>query len=192
MPLKVIISGKEMFNPKTNQFFDSPNIEFTIEHSLAAIKKWESKWHIHFIGNQNKTPEQILDYIKCMTITPDVPDTAYQKLTKQNFKEIHDYMDDPMTATTFKKRKKKKNELVSGGFITNEIVYWWMTELNIPQEYQYWHINQLMTLIQVINIKHEEAEEKSKNKGKTKNSSVDIDERRRLNEERRKQHNSKG
>ena len=192
MPFKVIIQGKEMFNPRTNQFFDTPDIEFEIEHSLFAIRKWESKWHIHYIGNQNKTPEQILDYIKCMTITPNIEDSVYNKLTRQNLKDINDYMENPMTATTFKEKKNKKKEEKTSSFITNEIIYWWMTELNIPQEYQYWHINQLMTLIKVINIKHEEAEEKSKNKGKNKSNNVDVDARRRLNEARRNKYNSKG
>lgn len=180
-----------MFNPRTNQFFDAPDIEFEIEHSLFAIRKWESKWHVHFIGNDKKTPEQIFDYIKCMTITPNVPDSVYKKLTTANLKEIDRYMENPMTATTFKEKKNKKEEKMAG-FITSEIVYWWMTELNIPQEYQYWHINQLMTLIKVINIKHEEAEEKSKKKGKNRSNNVDVDARRRLNEARRNKYNSKG
>lgn len=180
-----------MFNPRTNQFFDTPDIEFEIEHSLFAIRKWESKWHVHFIGNDKKTPEQVFDYIKCMTITPNVPDSAYKKLTTENLKEIDKYMEDPMTATTFKEKKNKKEEKMAG-FITSEIIYWWMTELNIPQEYQYWHINQLMTLIKVINIKHEEAEERSKKKGKNRSNNVDVDARRRLNEARRNKYNSKG
>jgi len=193
---KVVIPGKEMFDSKTNRFYYTESMSFEIEHSLFAIKKWESKWHIHFIGNDKKTPEQMLDYVKCMTLTPNIPDDTYNKLTQQNIKDINEYMDDPMTATTFREKKSKKKERPSSNFISNEIVYWWMTELNIPQEYQYWHINQLMTLIKLINIKHEEAEEKSKKKGKKGQSSTlnkaDLDARSKLNEERKRKFNSHG
>lgn len=179
-----------MFDSKTNRFFNEQDIVFEIEHSLASISKWESKYHTFFINNKDKTGEQMLDYIKMMTTTPNIPDSTYMKLTKENIEDIVAYMNDSMTATTFRKEEKTERNTE---IITSEIIYYWMVELTIPFECQYWHINRLMTLIRVVSTKREEAEKKSKNKGKNKSMShADAARRANLNAARRKQYGSKG
>ena len=85
-----------------------------------------------------------------MTFSPSnkqINDEVYRHLSYDNLKAIEQYINDPMTATTINKRgqtKKSRQE------ITSELIYYWMTALNIPFECQRWHINRLMTLIRIF------------------------------------------
>lgn len=188
---KIVIPGRELYDPRTNQFITEDSTVIEIEPSLYALKKWESKWHIYFIGNDNLNEEQKMDYIRCITLTPDVPDSVWNRLTRDNIKEINEYINNPMTATTF--RKTLENEERSSELITNETIYWMMVELGIPQEYQYWHINQLLTLIKFISTKRKEQENKAKRKGKKAPfTTADYNRRKALNEARKKQFNTHG
>ena len=121
-----------------------------LEHSLVSISKWESKWHIPFLDGKDKTLEQIIDYVRCMTITQNVKPEVYNRLTEDNLKAINDYIENPMTATTF----SDINQRPSREIITSEIIYYWMVSFNIPFECQKWHLNKLLTLIKVCNIKN--------------------------------------
>ena len=56
-----------------------------------------------------------------------------------------------MTATKFSDTDKNHSREI----ITNEKIYYWMVELNIPFECQFWHINHLLTLIRVCQIKRQ-------------------------------------
>lgn len=154
--LIINIPATELFNANTNEFVEIKETNLQLEHSLMSVKKWEQKWHKPFI-NQNrldfKTDEELLDYIRCMTINT-VPKQVYSALTSKDIKAITDYIDNPMTATVF----SNKNLLGtgnSGEYITNETIYYWMIELNIPVEFQKWHLNSLMSLIRFINVKHQ-------------------------------------
>lgn len=150
-----------------------------LEHSLISISKWESKWHKPFLSSE-KTDEEFLDYIKCMTLTNNVPDAAYEQLTKENVDEIMKYVNDPMTATTFSKENKKTSREI----ITSEIIYSWMITLKIPVEFEKWHIRRLLTLIRVCEIKNSPPKKMSKKEIMSRNTA--------LNAARRKQFNSKG
>lgn len=151
-----------------------------LEHSLVSLSKWESKWCEPFISDKEKTNEQIIDYIKFMTITQNVPDEVYERINDEHVKDIMNYIDAPMTATTFGEDKEKKKKTINGEKITAEIIYYWMIALNIPSEYQKWHLNRLITLIRVISKKNEPPKKMS------------MDERRALNMARRKKHNTRG
>ncbi len=151
-----------------------------LEHSLVSLSKWESKWCEPFISDKEKTTEQIIDYVKHMTITQNVPDKVYERLDENHIKEIMQYIEAPMTATTFGEDKEKNKKTINGEKITAEIIYYWMIALNIPSEYQKWHLNKLITLIRVISKKNEPPKKMS------------MDERRALNAARRKKHNTRG
>ena len=86
-----------------------------------------------------------------MTITQNVDPAVYYAMSPKNIKDIRDYIDSPMTATTFSGSDNKPNKEI----ITSELIYYWMIALNIPFECQKWHLNRLLTLIKVCNIKNQ-------------------------------------
>ena len=154
MSIKIYIPEQEFYDEKNNTFIDIKAQTILMEHSLVSLHKWEQKWHIPFLGSY-KTPEQMKDYLKYMTITQNVDPLVYDLMPPVEIKKINDYIANPMTATTFSNiDKKKKNRDI----ITAEIIYYWMIKLGIPVEFQKWHLNSLMTLIEVISLK--EAPEK--------------------------------
>lgn len=151
--LKITIPGREWFDDSTCEFKTTKPCVLALEHSLVSISKWEQKWHKPFLssGFSQKTPEEWLDYIRCMTLTQNVDESVYLNITQENVEEITNYINDPMTATWFKSKPGEKRN--SREIITNEIIYYWMVELQIPVEFQKWHLNHLLTLIRVINEK---------------------------------------
>lgn len=175
--------------PAVNKAWDESKQEFVsmkeqtlqLEHSLVSLSKWESKWCKPFIGNENKTTEEIIDYIKCMTITQNVKPDVYNFLTKENIEQIEEYIDAPMTATTF---SDDSDGVGPREIITSELIYYWMMHLDIPFECQKWHFNRLLTLIRVCKVK---------NAPPKKMSQTDLANRNRaLNELRKKQLNTNG
>lgn len=147
--VNVPLSSNEYFNEETNTFEVGETFALRLEHSLVSASKWESIFEKPFLTSDEKTPEEILGYIKAMTLE-EVPEDIYEKLSVDNIKEINSYIDAKMTATWFKAQTSKRPKEI----ITTEIIYYWMVSLNIPFECQYWHLNRLMTFIQVINQKN--------------------------------------
>lgn len=178
----VEIPSKELWDEAKEEFSYTKSYSFVIEHSLISLSKWETKWNKPFLNPiEKKTYEETIDYIRCMTVTPNVPPEAYEAITDENIKQINKYIEAPMTATTF---SKEQNLPKSREMITSELIYYWMVALNIPFECQKWHLNRLFTLIKICNIK---------NSPKKKRSTKDLNEHyAKLNAERRKKHNSKG
>lgn len=159
--LTIVIPGRtEYWDENKNEFVYSDNKDVTLrlEHSLISISKWESKWCVPFMSSE-KTPEQILDYIKCMALN-QVDDSVYDRLTRQNIKEINDYIAAPMTATVVKEAPNHRR--TSNEFVTSELIYYWMIAYNIPVEFEKWHINRLIMLIRVCSAKNEPAKKMSK------------------------------
>ena len=151
--LTIYISGGEEYDEKTNEFVTTKSTKLVLEHSLISISKWESKWHKPFLNSEHRTMEELIDYIKCMTITQNVDPNVYNFLSDENITQIKNYLEDPMTATTFggDNIKKQENKGRKGRIITSELIYYWMISLQIPIEFEKWHINRLMTLIRVCN-----------------------------------------
>lgn len=149
--LHIEVDGGEFFNEKTQEFFQVKPQKLIMEHSLLSMSKWEATWKKPFLSNDNKTLEELYDYFRCMTITPNVSKYTYQCFSQENLKDIHDYIHDPMTAT-------KINQLNAGPrrsrVVTTELIYYWMTANNIPFECEKWHFNRLMMLIQVCGIEN--------------------------------------
>lgn len=153
--LKLTIKGEERWDP-VNEVFIPAMKEHTLqlEHSLLSISKWEAIYHKPFLST-NKDYEMIKSYTKCMTIN-NVPDEVYDYITPENINQITDYINDKMTATWFADRQgAHQNGRMNGEIITAEIVYYWMIQMNIPVEFQKWHLNRLLTLIRVISIKND-------------------------------------
>lgn len=149
--LEITIPKQEYFDENHCEFVYVPEQHLTLEHSLVSLSKWESKWHKPFLQDEPKTIEESLDYIRCMTINKNVNPLAYRGITPALLMQINDYIDAPMTATWFSKEQSKgsKSEV-----ITSELIYYWMIALQIPVEFEKWHLNRLITLIKVCNIKN--------------------------------------
>lgn len=179
--LTITIPAVELWDEQKAEFVNRKEQTLQLEHSLVSISKWESKWHKAFLSKVEKTEEEVMDYIKCMTITQNVSPDTYKYLTSENVKQINDYINDPMTATVFSEDKTSR---ASREIVTSEVIYYWMTALQIPPEYQKWHLNRLLTLIRVCNIKNAPPKKRSKRDIMSQNAA--------LNAARRKQLNSKG
>ena len=184
--LEITIPAREIFNEVTNEFVSFEGKTLRLEHSLLSLSKWESKWNKAFLGKEEKTPEETMDYIRCMTITQNVEPDVYKYLTKDNIKAVIDYIDAPMTATTFGDNKN----LDSGAkgrykeIVTAELIYYWMIAFNIPFECEKWHLNRLLTLVKVCNVKNTPPKKRKK--------SDLIRDRYSLNELRRQSLNTNG
>jgi len=179
--LQITIPAVELWDERKQEFVITKEQTLQLEHSLVSISKWESKWCKPFLSKQEKTFEEILDYIKCMTITQNVDPEVYNYLTNKNIEEINEYINAPMTATYF---SDEKNSKPSREQVTAELIYYWMIAFNIPFECQKWHLNRLLTLIKVCNIKNQPPKKRSKKEIMSRNAA--------LNAARRKQLNTKG
>lgn len=180
--LEITILGPESYDSDKEEFVREEYMTLSLEHSLVAISKWESKWEKPFLGEEPKTDEQTIDYIKAMTLTPNVPDEMYDHLSSDDYKKISSYIGAKMTATWFaedKSQTKTKKEVV-----TSEIIYYWMIQMTIPFEFENWHLNRLLTLIQVCNRKNQPDKKMSKADRMAKN--------RALNEARKAKYNTSG
>lgn len=167
--LKITIPGREQFKPDTQEFITTKEITITLEHSLISLSKWESKWHKPFLSRGSDiTTEELIDYIRCMTITPNVDPVVYYSLTQKEIDKINDYIADPMTATTFRNVDQKHSREI----ITSEIIYYWMIASGIPMECEKWHLSRLLTLIRVVNIKSQPPKKMSKKETAARNAAL--------------------
>lgn len=171
----------ELYDEVNNEFIYVKGQTLKLEHSLISISKWEEKWHQPFFSRDNKSAEQTLDYIKCMTITQNVKPEVYSYLSPENIDEIKKYIDDPRSATTFHDDGKKGS---SREIITSELIYYWMVSYRIPPEYQTWHINRLLNLIKICDVKNAPPKKMSRNQQYSRNAA--------LNKARRQKMNSRG
>lgn len=174
--LLLTIPPIEMFNEKTGEFVYSKETKISLEHSLVSLSKWESRWNKPFLSKDNKTLEETIDYIRCMTITQNVDPEVYFRLTDENINTINKYIESPMTATTFSDNGHSSREI-----ITSELIYYWMISLNIPMECQKWHLNRLLTLIRVCNIKNAPAKKMSRREIMNRNAALNAARRKKLN-----------
>ena len=179
--LQITIPQTELWDESKQEFVSLKEQTLQLEHSLVSLSKWESKWSKSFLSSREKTYEETIDYIKCMTLTPNVKPEVYRGLTKSNIEQINKYIEAPMTATSFVEDKRGTG---SRATITSELIYYWMIVLNIPFECQKWHLNRLLTLIRVCEIKSQPPKKMSNREIMNRNSS--------LNSARKKQLNTRG
>lgn len=179
--LTIVVPGVELFDEATQEFKTSEDFVLDLEHSLASLSKWESIYEKPFLGKDEKTESEVIGYVKCMTISTGVPSDLYVRLTSENLDEINTYINAKMTATWF---REEPNAPKSREIVTSELIYYWMTGLNIPFECENWHLNRLFTLIRVCSLKTNPGKKMSRNEIAARNHA--------LNEQRRAQFNTRG
>ena len=180
--LELVIPDVEYWDEQKEEFITKAGRIIQLEHSLVSISKWESKWRKAFLGKKEKTDEETIDYIKCMTLTPNVDSEVYSNLSSDNLAKVREYINAPMTATCLPEDKPSR---ASKETVTSELIYYWMIAQNIPVEFETWHINRLITLIKVCSLKNKP----TKKRGSAKDTARRYAE---MNAARRKQLNSKG
>lgn len=166
--LSIKVPASEKYDEARNLFIYTRDYTLQLEHSLVSISKWEAKWCKPFLSKNEKTEEEILDYIRCMTLTQNVPDDVYLALSSENIEAIKNYISAPMTATTF----SNVNTPPSREVLTAELIYYWMIYFNIPFECRKWHINTLLTLIRVCTIKNAPSKKMSTKELHARNTSL--------------------
>jgi hypothetical protein len=178
------VKQQEFFDEATQKFVEvgptqPTRVEF--EHSLVSLSKWESKFERAFLSAETKSDSEILEYVRMMIVTPDIPLDIVDALSKSDLEALTDYINSKQTATSI---RTDPNAPGSRETITAELVYYWMVTMRVPWEAQYWHLNRLLMLIRVISVK---------NGAQKKMSAQQIAARNReLNAQRRQQLGSSG
>lgn len=178
--LVLTIPKMEFYDESKEEFIQTDEQTLQLEHSLISMSKWESRWHKPFLSHEEKTDEETIDYVRCMTLNKGVDPYIYDKIPRTIMNQISDYIDDSMTATTF----SGQSDSSSREIITSEIIYYWLIKMGIPFECQKWHLNRLLTLIRVYEIKESPKKKMGRNEILNKN--------RELNEARKAKFKTKG
>ena len=176
--LQLTIPSTELWDESKQEFVYTKEQTLQLEHSLVSLSKWESKWNKAFLSKQEKTYEETLDYIRCMTLTKNVDPIVYTRLKDAQFKQVNDYISAPMTATYI---REDKNGKISREKVTSELIYYWMVSFNIPFECQKWHLNRLLTLIKVCSLKNQSPRKRSGKEIMRENAAINAARRKRLN-----------
>ena len=174
-------------DPKTGDicFMSTPKVTLTLEHSLISVSKWEAKWKKPFLDDKvSKTHEESIDYVRCMTLNKSVDPLVYEAIDNATMQQITDYIGESQTATWFSPQEKKQSKF-SGKKITAELIYYWMSALNLPFDIcSKWHLSRLMTLIEVCNLENAPKKNMTPSQIAKQNHS--------LNAARRKAHKTRG
>lgn len=177
--LQIIIPASEMYDERTGEFIETPRQVLQVEHSLVSLSKWESRWGKPFLTTDSKSREECNDYIRCMTLTQNVPPNVYKVIPEAVIEKVNDYIEHPMTATWFRE-DKMHNHPRNREIVTAELIYYWMIALNIPFECQKWHLNRLLTLIRVCNEKNAPQKKMAKSDIYRNNRALNEARRKRL------------
>lgn len=149
--LEITVKTEESFDEATAKFVKTKPFKVCLEHSLVSVSKWESIWEKAFLGEEDKTREETLSYVRLMILNDELPPEVFEELIKTHLDEIRSYVSAPMTAT---KLASNPNAPRSRETTTAELIYYWMISLNVPIEFQHWHLNRLITLVRVISLKN--------------------------------------
>lgn len=153
--LTIRVLGEEFWDPTIEEFIKTKPATVRMEHSLISISKWEAHWEKPFLPAQGRVKgmsgyAEEKYYISCMIIgsfDQHIPGLLYQ----HHLKEIKEYIDKKHTATTIHSLVPERRQ---SKIITSELIYYWMIKFGIAIDCQTWHLNRLLTLINVCSIKN--------------------------------------
>ena len=175
--LTIIVLGDEMYDEESQEFITVGDVTLDLEHSLVSLSKWEEIYEKPFLSKDEKTTEETYAYIKCMTLTPDVPEEIFSRLSNSNMEEINKYIDAKMTATWFSEAPGAPQ---SREVITAELIYYWMVIFQIPFECETWHLNRLFTLIRICNVKQSKPKKMSRSEIAARNRELNTQRKAQL------------
>lgn len=179
--LTITVPAVEFFDEANQRFISSAEHVLSLEHSLVSLSRWESKWKKSFLTGKDKSNEEIYGYVEAMCLTPDIPPEVFSRLSQANFDQINAYINEKMTATTF---REMPNRAPNREAVTAELIYYWMIALQVPVECESWHLNRLLALIKVANLKNSPPKKMGRNEM--------LAERNRLNEQRKAEYGTSG
>lgn len=157
--LDLYVPGKEFWNSELQEFIYTKDIILHLKHSLVSLTRWEQYYKRRFLDDGPKNEEEYRFYIQCMTLNKDVDPLVYTVLQEDDIKKVTDYLHDSMTATTL---PKQNNNRSNSEKLSSELIYYYMSALNIPFECEKWFLNNLIILISIASIKNNPQEKKSK------------------------------
>ena len=208
--LPITVKAFNVFDESTDSFITvEKDTKLLLENSLFAIAEWEKKYEKPWFPDQKasvyakkqkkeeRTPDEMLYFIKCMIRyingvevidISEVDDQILYGLSEENYKKISEYLQKGQTALKSipetKPDKKHKSDPIR---MTSERVYAWMAELQMSMSFEYWNINRLMNVIQVVN--YDNTPDDRKKRQKPFEVAQDY---ARINEQRLKQLGTKG
>lgn len=175
--LTITIQGDELWDENLEQFCYSESIVLEFEHSLVSLSKWEEVFHKPFLTREEKTEAEMFGYVKAMLLTPNVSDETLMRLNASHYQEIDAYINNPMTGTTF---SNQENRARSSERLSAELIYFWMSQYNIPYEARHWHLNKLFTLIRVHDSKTQKPKKMSQTAAAARMAEINRQRRERL------------
>lgn len=179
--LTLTLEKVEMYNEEFEVFVELSEEKVDLEHSLVSVSKWEAIWEKPFLTNDERSTEEMYSYIKCMIVSPRDVSNFEERLTSEHLSQVSDYIERRMTATWFSESSRPPSREI----ITSEVLYYQMTMLNIPERFETWHLNRLLTLIRVY-------QEKQAPEKKRLSQKEIMDRNRLLNAQRKAQYNTRG
>jgi len=192
---EVTIPEKKYFNPENNEFIVIPEmtlkpILLKLEHSLISIRNWEAENGKPFCELQEMTPEELMSYIRCMTVNHQKDESVYDSLTGEEIQRIVLYITRINSAWKIKPDKDKKGKKPKDGKPhTVESIYYAMAQLGIPfVPCEQWHLGSLMALIDYFAQMSEGVSQKEK----PKNMRELRESWHRINEANKKKYHSRG
>jgi hypothetical protein len=176
--LRIRVGGTEAFDDATQSFVGQGGTILDLEHSLLSMSKWEAIFEKPFLGKEDKTAEEVVTYIRCMCVDPNVPPEVFQQLSEDNIKDINRHIESKESATWI---NEPPGPPTTRQAITSELIYYWMTQFQIPFEAERWHLNRLFTLIRICNIKQAKPKKMSRAEIAARNRELNAQRKRELN-----------
>jgi len=182
--LSITVPSAQFWDEEHKKFIYSEETELELEHSLVSISKWEARYHKSFFSKEQRTDSETRYYVKCMTLNKVSDEKIYWALSEKNVEEIGEYIRNPMTATKLKTKKDKKGKKKKNRELTTEYIYYLMIQYGIPHEFENWHIERLLTLIQLCDEENAKNDPETKKKEPLKSERERVDDMIALNERR--------
>lgn len=160
--LTITIQGDELWDDEAEKFCYTDTVVLQFEHSLVSLSKWEARFHKLFLTPDKKTEDEMAGYVEAMLLTPDVSSDVLNRMTEDQVRAIDAYINDPMTGTTINELTQNKSR--TSERLSNELIYFWMSQYNIDKSHEHDHLNRLFTIIKVHHAKTQKPQKMNKQK----------------------------